>query len=717
MYDAALRFSPSLYSLLLLLAIFAFSCEQADELHVIGLRGEMDDAVQRFERSLQVFGYAHTLLDLSIYGRTTREVSFERKVQALHQLMDDIPSEHVLILDSHSSILLNTPADLIRQSERIGADFIFVETDANSGKKLPSGDAIFTGMMARTKSLKELLEDLSDDSTEDLVDKFVSALHSALSRDSAKVAIDEESALLQVVNKDSGVYLKVRYESDRGYVQNVRKDTVPPILIASPEGKHKLNSLSNYLVRAWSPETGCQICDEEKLDLSRLSHLDYPVIQLSVLVTEPTPFLEVFFEGLTNLTYPKNRIDLVTYCAVEKQKSVVNDFIARTSHEYHSSREIRLPLSARPTEAFQEALSYCWENNECKYLFYMEPTTQLRKADTLEHLISTKRNAIAPMITRPGKFWSSFWGALTDEGAYARSDDYFDIVERRQTGLWNVPLVGSSVLFSRWAVGQLREVLEDSGFLLYDIANAALQRNMFLFVDNRKDFGHLVNPETYTLDHLHNDLWQIFDNPMDWEERYIHPEYFRFANTSTTMADFEQPCPDVFWVPLMSETFCQQLIEETEYYGKWSDGSNYDPRLEGGYENVPTVDIHMRQIDWEEHWMHVLQKYVYPIQLKLWEGYYDKPTARMNFVVRYKQGEQPSLRLHHDASTYTLDMALNRAHIDYTGGGVRYPRYNCTLVDTRVGWPLVFPGRLTHLHEGMETTSGVRYIFVTFVNP
>lgn len=63
----------------------------------------------------------------------------------------------------------------------------------------------------------------------------------------------------------------------------------------------------------------------------------------------------------------------------------------------------------------------------------MEPTTQLRKADTLEHLVSTKKNAIAPMMTRPGKFWSSFWGALTDEGAYARSDDYFDIVERRQT--------------------------------------------------------------------------------------------------------------------------------------------------------------------------------------------------------------------------------------------------------------------------------------------
>ncbi|VDO01720.1 unnamed protein product [Rodentolepis nana] len=167
----------------------------------------------------------------------------------------------------------------------------------------------------------------------------------------------------------------------------------------------------------------------------------------------------------------------------------------------------------------------------------------------------------------------------------------------------------------------------------------------------------------------------------------------------------------------MSELFCKQLVEEMENYGQWSDGSNLDPRLETGYEAVPTHDIHMRQIDWEEHWLHVLRTYVYPIQLKIWEGYTDKPWARMNFVVRYKQGEQPSLRFHHDASTYTLDMALNQVHKDYEGGGVHFLRYGCKLIETRVGWPLIFPGRLTHFHEGMETTSGIRYIFVTFVNP
>lgn len=37
----------------------------------------------------------------------------------------------------------------------------------------------------------------------------------------------------------------------------------------------------------------------------------------------------------------------------------------------------------------------------------------------------------------------------------------------------------------------------------------------------------------------------------------------------------------------------------------------------------------------------------------------------MNFVVRYRPDEQPSLRPHHDSSTYTINIALNRPKIDY----------------------------------------------------
>ena len=38
------------------------------------------------------------------------------------------------------------------------------------------------------------------------------------------------------------------------------------------------------------------------------------------------------------------------------------------------------------------------------------------------------RTVIAPMIARPHQYWSNFWGATGDNGYYARSPDYMDIV-------------------------------------------------------------------------------------------------------------------------------------------------------------------------------------------------------------------------------------------------------------------------------------------------
>ena len=54
-----------------------------------------------------------------------------------------------------------------------------------------------------------------------------------------------------------------------------------------------------------------------------------------------------------------------------------------------------------------------------------------------------------------------------------------------------------------------------------------------------------------------------------WKQKYIHTDYYKHLD-----ADFKalEPCVDVFLVPLMSEVFCNHLIEEMEHYGKWSGG-------------------------------------------------------------------------------------------------------------------------------------------------
>ena len=42
------------------------------------------------------------------------------------------------------------------------------------------------------------------------------------------------------------------------------------------------------------------------------------------------------------------------------------------------------------------------------------------------------RKIIGPLVTRHSKLWSNFWGALSLDGYYARSEDYVDIVQRKR---------------------------------------------------------------------------------------------------------------------------------------------------------------------------------------------------------------------------------------------------------------------------------------------
>ncbi|KAF8767482.1 Procollagen-lysine like protein [Argiope bruennichi] len=285
-------------------------------------------------------------------------------------------------------------------------------------------------------------------------------------------------------------------------------------------------------------------------------------------------------------------------------------------------------------------------------------------------------------------------------------------------GVWNVPYINHAYLIH----GSLLKDPENyptyiHGLLDPDMAFCKNLRDkgIFMYVSNLHEFGHLINSDSFDTSHVHNDFYEIYTNQVDWEYRYIHENHSKVLQPDYQV---DMPCPDVYWFPVVTPTFCKHLIEEMENFGQWSDGSNQDPRLAGGYENVPTRDIHMNQIGFEQQWLYFLREYIRPVQEKIFIGYtHDPPKALMNFVVRYRPDEQPSLRPHHDSSTYTINIALNRPGIDYEGGGCRFIRYNCSVTDLRLGWSLMHPGRLTHYHEGLPVTNGTRYIMISFVDP
>lgn len=51
------------------------------------------------------------------------------------------------------------------------------------------------------------------------------------------------------------------------------------------------------------------------------------------------------------------------------------------------------------------------------------------------------------------------------------------------------------------------------------------------------------------------------------------------------------------------------------------DNSRQDPRLEGGYESVPTRDIHLKQVGLDQLWLYFLKVYIRPMQEKIYTGY------------------------------------------------------------------------------------------------
>lgn len=92
-----------------------------------------------------------------------------------------------------------------------------------------------------------------------------------------------------------------------------------------------------------------------------------------------------------------------------------------------------------------------------------------------------------------------------------------------------------------------------------------------MYVSNRMDFGHLVNPENFDITRASPEMYEIFDNRYDWEQRYIHENYTENFNPNKTAL---QPCPDVYWFPVTTMRFCKDLINLVETFGQWSDGKN-----------------------------------------------------------------------------------------------------------------------------------------------
>lgn len=701
------------------------------DLLVLTVATQETDGFRRFLRSTKHFNYSIKVLGR---GETWKGGDYMsppgggQKVRLLKSALEDIQEDKkvILFVDSYDVIFSSGPKELLKKFQQAKHKVVFsAETliwpDRHLEDKHPhvrEGKRFLGagGFIGYAPNLKEMLSDWSgaDSDSDQLF--FTKIYINPEKRKSINITLDNKCRLFQNLHGALDEVV-LKFEDRRVRARNVLYDTLPVIIHGNGPTKLQINYLGNYIPNLWTFESGCTICKENLRPLSGLQEGEYPVVVIGIFIQQPTPFVTVFFERLLKLKYPKNRLQLFIYNQESHHGPHVRTFLEYHESEYQGVKLIGPEEDIDPVTSRNIGFDMCRDNIDCEYFFSIDVDVVLKNEDTLRILIELNKPFIAPMLTKPGRLWTNFWGALSADGYYARSEDYVDIVQGRRVGLWNVPYVSNIFLIK---ADTLRTDLKDpdlfeSATLDPDMAFCSKVRNkgVFMFVTNMHTYGRVLSTENYQTNHLHNDLWQIFENPVEWEERYIHVNYSKVLKD-----DFmETPCPDVYWFPVFTDVACKHLIEEMEHFGQWSGGGNVDNRIQGGYENVPTVDIHMNQVGYEKEWHKFLLDYVAPVTEKMYPGYYTRAQFDLAFVVRYKPDEQPALRPHHDASTFTINIALNQVGIDYQGGGCRFLRYNCSVNAPRKGWALMHPGRLTHYHEGLPTVEGVRYIVVSFVDP
>ncbi|CAF0816227.1 unnamed protein product [Rotaria sp. Silwood1] len=724
-----------LFVLLLVGFSYPIRAISKDDLLVVAVATDETDGYHRFIRSLNIYGYKYEIYGLGQPwkgGNIKYTSGGGQKINILRENLvryKDDKTKLILFSDAYDVIFTQSPEVLLDKFEKLkparvvfGAeDFCWPDqnlqydyplVESNEKRFLNSGG--FIGYASDIYEIISSKENIDDDEDDQLF--YTKIFLDETTRTKWSIVLDKRADIFMNLNGAADeIELPVR--NDEIYVYNSWTDSNPIVIHGNGPAKRTLNYLSNYIARVWSPTSGCLQCKENVIDLTKIENQQqWPLVYIAIFIEYPTPFLREYFEKILNLNYPKQRLAIFIHNQVEYHKNLTEKYMTKfKDNEYKFIKYFNYNDDITEGEARQQAITECQED-KCDYLFVIDSIVHIDNPDTLVKLISLNRTIVSPMLLRPEKTWSNFWGDYTENGFYKRSPDYMDIINYNKTGLFNVPHVAHCYLLNGTFLKSFTPKYIDAT-IDPDVKFSQSLRDAeyFIYLNNEINYGHLIDPDNFNISLILPELYEVFNNFKDWKDRYIHPDYYKSLQPNAT---FQQPCPDVFWFPVVTNEFTQDLIDLMEKFNQWSGSSHADRRLAGGYENVPTDDIHMTQVDYNEYWLFFLREFIQPIQQKVYTGYYsDPPKALLNFVVRYMPEYQNKLRPHHDASTYTINIALNDVGKDYEGGGCRFLRYNCTVDATRRGWALMHPGRLTHLHEGLPVIKGRRYIMVSFIDP
>jgi hypothetical protein len=197
-----------------------------------------------------------------------------------------------------------------------------------------------------------------------------------------------------------------------------------------------------------------------------------------------------------------------------------------------------------------------------------------------------------------------------------------------------------------------------------------------------------------------------------------HPGLFRYdpANLGPALAAGGDPmgivsekAEQLYMFQLFTPEYCKLLIEEAEHSGRWRTEADVEAHPFSDFEEVslPDTTQHLSNMPGlDEVYDEVVRRHLGPLMTGLWRTFKLQKVSRP-YMLRYSVDAIKSMDLHHDLETVTMVVYLNT---EFEGGGTYFPRWKYHTGKPRPGTAIIYPGGLSHEHEGKAITAGTRYL-------
>ncbi|KAH8866872.1 Glycosyltransferase 25 family member [Schistosoma japonicum] len=287
-----------------------------------------------------------------------------------------------------------------------------------------------------------------------------------------------------------------------------------------------------------------QLTNEYNTQFKQNSNYLMPTLCIGVLIRNKAHTLPYFLNGLEQQQYPTKRIILIFYVdnTIDTSELILNAWIQCNQKKYH---KIILEVDKSNTSQLEyENVNKMWTVNHYQHViklrqklldkardlwanfyFSIDADVILMNSLTIEHLINVmhpsqsnnnnnnndnnnnntmNKNIIilAPLINcTTSEYYSNFWGAMSEEGYYVRSEHYFDLLKRHIQGVYPVAMV-HSIFLVNLQYYQSELIGYNPALTNYDgpiddiiIFSRSVQRaGIDFYLDNTQFYGYFPSP-------------------------------------------------------------------------------------------------------------------------------------------------------------------------------------------------------------------------------